>query len=74
MTREVADAVANALSSAHENGYDFEAWSDEAIADDMMEFDADVGGMPRGEVVHAIKELRKVGLEAARARWSRPDL
>jgi hypothetical protein len=57
-SREVADAVANALANALENGHDFEGWSDDQIADDMMEFDADVAEMPRGLVVTAIHGLR----------------
>lgn len=54
----VADAVANALSNALENGHDFKGWSDERIADDMMEFDADIADMPRDLVVTAIHGLR----------------
>lgn len=58
-SQEVADAVAHALSNAIENGYYFYGWSDEAVADDMMGYDADVGEMPHDQVVAAIKGLRK---------------
>lgn len=58
VSREVADAVANALSNAMENGHDFNGWSDEQIADDMLAFDADVGEMPRDQVVAAVNGLR----------------
>lgn len=54
----VADAVANALSNALENGHDFKGWTDEAVADDMMEFDAEIANMPRDLVVTAIHGLR----------------
>lgn len=57
-SREVADAVAHALSNALENGHDFKGWSDEQIADDMLAFDADVGEMPRDQVVAAVNGLR----------------
>lgn len=57
-SREVADAVAEALANALENGHDFKGWSDEAIADDMMAYDADIALMPRDLVVTAIHGLR----------------
>ena len=55
---QVADAVANALSNALENGHDFKGWTDEAIANDMMEFDAEIANMPRDLIVTAIHGLR----------------
>jgi hypothetical protein len=58
LQEEVADAVANALSNALENGHDFKDWTNEAVADDMMAYDADIENMPRDMVVAAIHGLR----------------
>jgi len=55
---EVVSAVAEALSNARENGFDFKGNTAEEIADDMMMCDADIEAMPRDHVVAAIKSIR----------------
>jgi hypothetical protein len=55
---EVANAVAEALSNALENGYDFKGWTDDQIADDMMRYSALIEDLPRDQVVAAIHGLR----------------
>lgn len=56
----VLDAVAEALSNAAENGHDFVGWSDEDIADDMI----DCGGIDpdefkRDDIIAAIRGQRR---------------
>lgn len=56
--RELLDAVAECLSNALENGHDFKGWTDEAIADDMIECGGMPDDTPRNDLVAAIKHLR----------------
>ena len=56
---EVMDAVAEALSNALENGHDFRGWTNEAIADDMIECGGiDPDEFSRDDIVAAIKAQR----------------
>lgn len=57
-SREVADAVAEALSAALENGHDFKGWTDEAIADDMILCGGINEDTARDELIAAINGLR----------------
>lgn len=55
----VMDAVAEALANALENGHDFVGWSDDAIADDMIECGGiDPDEFPRDAIIAAIKAQR----------------
>ena len=55
----VLDAVAEALANALENGHDFAGWSNEAIADDMIECGGiDPDEFKRDDIVSAIKAQR----------------
>jgi hypothetical protein len=56
---EVMDAVAEALRNALQNGHDFKGWSDESIADDMIECGGiDNGEFSRADIIAAIKAQR----------------
>jgi len=55
---KVANRVADALSAALENGYDFKGWTDEQIADDMFYCGGVDPDMPRDHVIVAIHALR----------------
>jgi hypothetical protein len=57
-TQEVADAVAEAISNALENGYPFAGWTDEQIADDMLRYSATIENFPRDQVIAAVHALR----------------
>lgn len=56
--RELMDAVAEALANALENGHDFKGWTDEAIADDMIECGGMPDDTPRVDLIYAIRALR----------------
>lgn len=56
--RELFDDVAEALSNALENGHDFKGWTDEAMADDMIECGGMPDDTPRDDLIEAIKHLR----------------
>lgn len=49
--------VERALANAKENGYDFSGWTLEAIATDMVSYDADMETFTTEEVVAALKAL-----------------
>lgn len=57
-SQKVADAVAEALANALENGHDFKGWTDEKIADDMIECGGVPEDTPRDELIAAINGLR----------------
>lgn len=54
--------VAEAFLNAFENGYDLSIWSplsNEEIAEDMMEYDADIAEYPFEEVLKYVTLQRK---------------
>ena len=55
---ECANAVAEALANALENGHDFKGWTDEQIADDMIECGGIDEDTPRDQLLVAIHALR----------------
>ncbi len=58
MTDKVDAAVRHAFAAAQENGYTFENWTVEEIADDMMDCDADIAEFSYVDVRRAIQNYR----------------
>jgi len=56
------DIVAEAYRNAIENGYEIDKWTDEDIAIDMCEYDADLEMFPTEEIEECLKQLRNAGL------------
>lgn len=66
--RKIRKMVAAALQCAQENGADFDGWSPEQIADDMLDYDADLAALTatdegfdtsvRAKIIEAIKAER----------------
>lgn len=55
MTDAIDGAVRRAFAAARQNGYRFENWTVEEIADDMMECDADIAELPPADVRRAVQ-------------------
>ena len=52
------ELVKEALRNAKENGEDFNDWTDEQIALDMLSYDADIEKFPYEDVIASVKKCR----------------
>ena len=53
------DLVSEAYENAIFNGYNMKLLTDEEVAEDMWNYDADIAEFPLEDVIKAVKEFRK---------------
>jgi len=59
MINPVSLLVASAFENAKENGYDFDDWTDEEIACDVMTYDAYLEDAPFDTILYYVKIQRR---------------
>ena len=60
MNDRLYQLVSEAMQNAKENGYTFDDWLVEEIAEDMIEYDADISSYDLNDVVDCIIEYSRV--------------
>lgn len=55
---KIEDQVRESLEAAAKNGFDFAGWTDEAIAEDLVQFDPELEDQDPVDLVPAVRAWR----------------